>query len=175
MNVFGVPLLKASLWANGGLFAALILTWAVQQGRVASAKKNEADVRVEMADLRTELATARADFEEKARQLEADAAARLRDRVAEIQEAFDRATETTNGVVADLRDGNSQLREQWRACIANPGVPETPADAGTPEETVNDIPAAIGRVLGIGAAADKRYAELYAVAEACYRATGTEP
>lgn len=98
------------------------------------------------------------------------------------QAAIDHAKELkdlearTGRTVADLRAGNVQLRQHWRACLGKvPGPGNTP-ETGPADDAAADLRAAdIGRVQGIAGSCDaavKRWQDTWKAAERAVNSGG---
>ena len=173
MTIFGLPLLKVSLWANAGLLAAVAAVGLWQQGRVGTARIGEANAIRDLGTAMQMIAEQRVNFETEARQRERAASDELQARLAEAEEKRRHDEDAANAVIADLRNGNRRLRGEWAACTAAAAsLPEGADDPGLPESGSDDVAGAVGRVLGIGARADDRYRQLLSIVLAYEKVCG---
>lgn len=148
----------------GRLAAGLgVLVMVFGLGYVKGNAHGKAMTAAQIATIKRDAANAEASAERAARSAEQAQAARNAKIDAAYQRGLNDAKAAADRVVADLRDGNLRLREQWRGCeasarvstpaAAGPGV-DAAADAGAedPKRAVRD--ASAGRLVQYGAEAD---------------------
>lgn len=147
---------RATLFA--ALAAAFLLVAGVQTWRLGNTQDAYAAYRDKVIAATAKAAQAAATAREKA--LEARAAYLLKSGEAEnaYQAGRESAINYQNTVVADLRNGNLRLRNEWAGCMSQrvpSSGPATASASGSDEAT--SVPAeAFGRVLRVGADADNQ-------------------
>ena len=153
------------MWVAAGILAAMLAgAWYYGHSRYAAGERAEAArnaaVLARLADLTQKAADAVRAREKNVRaQFDALNIAR--------EEGIANAVESQQKTVADLRDGNLRLRQQWAGCQATRPVPgvaggEREDDGGA--ELRNE---AAGRIVRAGADADTQVIYLQGVVRAC--------
>lgn len=116
--MFGLPLLRLSVWANAILAAAVFVVWAVQEVRVSSAQKAELKAVAALAEANATISREREDYERQARAREKV----MSEELAEAERAYEQrmrdAQAIKDRIIADLSAGNTRLYNHWRGCQA---------------------------------------------------------
>jgi hypothetical protein len=165
--MFGIPLtataLKASLIGNVVLVVLLLAGLGIQQVRVSGAEAGKARAVAALADERSAIAAEREKFSEAARLAERKHESRLKALAAQREQEKEDAEARIARTVDEHRRGVRQLRQQWAAEVATARLAGAVAAAAGTDAAPDDRAAAVGRVLRIGAAADRQIRELQGV------------
>lgn len=141
----------------------VVLVAAVGFGWVRGNAHGKAMTAAQIAIIQRDAASAEASAQRAARSAEQAQAARNAKIDAAYQRGLTDAKASADRVVADLRDGNLKLREQWRGCeaasrVSTPAAGQSGHDAAAgvpaedPQRAVRD--ASAGRLVQYGAEVD---------------------
>lgn len=158
-------------YVSGGLIVALLVFGGWQCSAKQAAQRDAAVAREALAINARNAAEAWAAFEADARQRERNHQLDLKEIESAYQERMRHVQTGADRLVADLRAGTVQLREQWRGCVAASAVPGADgAEPGT--DGGADLQAAgVGRIAGIVGTCDAHVSGLQDVIRANLRAT----
>lgn len=169
----------------GRLAAGLgVLVMVFGLGYIKGNAHGKAMTVAQVAAIQRDAANAEASAQRAARSAEQAQAARNAKIDAAYQRGLNDAKATADRVVADLRDGNLRLREQWRGCEAAARVP-APAAAQSGPDAAAGVPAedpqravrdaSAGRLVRYGAEADALITALQARIRSDIETTNGKP